>query len=230
MARRPLLADLLADRLAPQPVDERGPDDDGDHHRDEPRDQDSDHARACFSISAGMPSSPTARDALTRIASPGRGRRAISVDRVARRRRPVPVGVAARYARARLADRDDDLDPELVEERADLVVVAVALGPSSAISPRIATRRRPSARSARSSERRAHRGRVRVVRVVDDEAAARELAHLAAPAARGDPRRALLRALERQTERVVRRQRREDVLGEVPLGERQLERELAPPT
>ncbi len=68
---RPFGADLLADRPAAQPLDELGAEHDGDHHRQEARDQDSDHCSERFSIAAGMPSRPTAREAFTSTASPG---------------------------------------------------------------------------------------------------------------------------------------------------------------
>src|SRR4029079_12870080 len=73
----PLLADVLPDRLPAQPFDELRAERDGDHHRDEACDQDPHHAWECFWISSGMPSRPTDRDPLTRIASPGRSTAAI---------------------------------------------------------------------------------------------------------------------------------------------------------
>ena len=71
------------------------------------------------------------------------------------------------------------------------------------MSPRIATRRRPPAVAARWRERGAHRDRVRVVGVVDQQAAARQRQLLAAPAREldVDPLGA------RQAERVERGQR-----------------------
>ena len=124
-----------------------------------------------------------------------------------------------------LADADDDLDPELTEQRSHLVVVARARVPELGhlAEDRHAT---PVACPLREvEERRAHRGGIRVVRVVDDEAAAGQLAHLPAPAAELDRGRPLVRPLERQAERVVHRERGEDVLGEVALVERQRELE-----
>ena len=71
MGRGPFRADLLSEVARAEHVDEPRPDHDGGDHRDQARDQDGDHARAKFVISSAMPSSPTARDALTRTASPG---------------------------------------------------------------------------------------------------------------------------------------------------------------
>ena len=81
------------------------------------------------------------------------------------------------------------------------------------MSPRIATRRRPSAFASSCAERRPHRDRVGVVGVVDQQAAARQRQLLAAPARELD-----LDALgARQAERVERGQRcggvRDVVLG-----------------
>ncbi len=79
--RRPLLhdmgcgafrPDLLPEISRAEDFDELRPDDDGCDHREQAGDQDWDHVRAIFVISAGMPSSPTAREALTSTASPGR--------------------------------------------------------------------------------------------------------------------------------------------------------------
>ena len=106
----------------------------------------------------------------------------------------VEVGAGA------LADADDDLDPELVEQRSHLVVVARA---RVAELGHLAEDRHttPVACALREvDERGAHRGGVRVVRVVDDEAAAGQLAHLPAPAAeldRASPPRAPDRAAGR---------------------------------
>ena len=64
-------ADLLTEVARAQQLDELRPDDDAGDHRDEAGYQDGDHARAKFAISSAKPSSPTARDAFTRTASPG---------------------------------------------------------------------------------------------------------------------------------------------------------------
>src|SRR5687768_1435301 len=93
---RPFGADLLSEVARTEQLDELRPDDDGGDHRHQARDQDWDHARAKFVISSAMPSRPTARDALTRTASPGRRNvRAASIA-------PSTPGAqtAGRYARA----------------------------------------------------------------------------------------------------------------------------------
>ena len=143
-AAGPFRSDLLPEIPRAQRLDELGPDDDGGNHGQEAGDQDWDHAPAIFAISAGMPSSPTAREALTSTASPGR--------RKARRLRPRPRRrPPTRPARtARGLAHADDLDLELSGELADLPVIALgSVSPSSAISPSTATRRRAPARSAR---------------------------------------------------------------------------------
>ena len=70
-------------------------------------------------------------------------------------------------------------------------------------------------------QRRAHRGRVRVVGVVDDEASSRQRQLLATPAGERDRVGARLGAIERQPERLVGDERGERVLGHVAGGERQ---------
>ena len=70
-------------------------------------------------------------------------------------------------------------------------------------------------------ERRLHRGRVRVVGVVDDEAAARQRQLLSPPRRQQHCRGALGQALERQAESLVRRHRRERILRLVARRERE---------
>ena len=72
-----------------------------------------------------MPSSPTAREALTRIASPGWSRLATSSNAAASGiQRRDGVGSPPRYGRAPSPTAIDELDAELVEQGADLLVVA----------------------------------------------------------------------------------------------------------
>ena len=72
-------------------------------------------------------------------------------------------------------------------------------------------------------ERSAHRVRVGVVGVVQDEAASGQRDLLAAPGREPDAGHALVRAIEREAERLVGVKRGERVHGEVALCERQLE-------
>ena len=104
--------------------------------------------------SSAMPSSPTARDALTRTASPGLD----SARAPPRARRPASRAHATGpYARASLAHADH-LDPELGRERCrSRGGSRSASSPSSAISPRIATRRRPPRALGEMLERGPHR-------------------------------------------------------------------------
>src|SRR5437868_421094 len=64
--------DVLAELIRAQEADEPRSDDDRDDHREDPGGEDSDHAVATLLSSSAIASSPTARDALTRTASPGR--------------------------------------------------------------------------------------------------------------------------------------------------------------
>ena len=61
-------------------------------------------------------------------------------------------------------------------------------------------------------ERRLHRGRIGVVGVVDDEAAAGQRQFLSPPRRQQHRRGALGQALERQPERLIRRHRSERIL------------------
>ncbi len=72
-------------------------------------------------------------------------------------------------------------------------------------------------------ERGAHGVRVRVVGVVHDETSSRERALLTAPGRETDTGDALVRTVERETERVVDVERGERVHGEMALRERKLE-------
>ena len=76
-------------------------------------------------------------------------------------------------------------------------------------------------------ERRAHRVRVRVVRVVHDETATRQRELLSAPGREPNSGDALVRSLEWEAERVVGVQRGERVQREVALREGELELDLA---
>ncbi len=70
--RGPLLADVLAELVPAQERDEAGADDQRQHHCDHARDEDADHAVGTLASASAIASSPTARDALTSTASPGR--------------------------------------------------------------------------------------------------------------------------------------------------------------
>ena len=141
---------------------------------------------------SAMPSSPTARDALTSIASPGRSRLAALVER---RSASAIQCISARPARGRRAPArrrpTSTRSRARASERPDLARGSARdSSPSSAISPRIATRRLPRRALGEVDERGPHRDRVRVVGVVDDEAAAGQRELLAAPAARARSRAA----------------------------------------
>ena len=104
------------------------------------------------------------------VAGPERG-----AQRAPRRSAAVRDPVAAVRAREP-ADRDHVLDPELAHERRRSPGGTRARSsPSSAISPSTATRRRPLRALGQVLERGAHRDRVRVVAVVQEQAAAGEL-------------------------------------------------------
>ena len=121
VCRRTFRSDLLSEIPRAQRLDELGPDDDGGDHGQEAGDQDWDHAPAIFAISAAMPSSPTAREALTSTASPGR--------RKARAASTAPSTSAAHtagpYARAGSPTAMTSI-VELASELADLPVIPLA--------------------------------------------------------------------------------------------------------
>ena len=173
--------------------------------------------RVSFARAGAMPSSATERDALTSTASPaGRassGRR----ERSGGVRLPRVGPVAARE----LADREH-LDPELVRQLRDLAVMP--LGVLAELGHAAEDREAPAARPPLGEvpQRRLHRGRVRVVGVVDDEAAAGERQLLAAPRRElhAPPHSPSSRSSGR-SERVVGGQRGERVLRLVARGERE---------
>ena len=151
--------------------------------RDAGGDEDADHDRGSSSASATT-SSPTEREPFTRIASPGRTRpRATSTRRCGRGRDPLVGPVVPRRARRR----------RRTTSRASAAAPPIsswyrgASGPSSAISPRIATVRRPSRALAQVRERGAHRDGVRVPGVVDEQPAARRAPSPGSASARTRP-------------------------------------------
>ena len=160
-------------------------------------------------------SSPTAREPLIRTTSPG------WTSSGARSAAFVCVGDPLTAVRAReLPDSEHDVDSEIAHELADLLVV---LGRRRAELGHLAEHRDGAALVLREVlERCAHRRRVRVVRVVDQQAAARKRRLLAAPARELDLDSPLR---QREAERPHREQRRGRVLRLVPRGERELELE-----
>ena len=121
-----------------------------------------------------------------------------------RRRRPArDRNATVDIAAGQFADGEQRLDAVPRGLAPDLLVVRGRAAPSSAMSPRIATRRRPAAIRREVTERRPHRDGVRVVGVVDQQAAARQRQLLAAPTRELD----LDPLGTRQAERVERRQR-----------------------
>src|SRR5919197_949292 len=152
----PLLSDLLAVLLAPEVGDELRADEDRNQERDDACDQDSAQARTVASASATT-SRPTAREPLTSTQSPGSttsSATAIAAGAVARRGGLVAnLNVKGDRPRAELCHVPEVRDPPPVSRALDEI-----------------------------GERRAHRDRVGVVRVVDQHTAARERELLASPA------------------------------------------------
>ena len=127
------------------------------------------HYALKFSATA---SSPTDERALDEHDVPGPQRALKRGGSLGGRRDPL-----ASVGACELADSDHVLDAELANEpRRSPRGTQARSAPSSAISPSTAMRRRPFARSARCSQRSPHRHRVRVVTVVQEQAAARQLA------------------------------------------------------
>ena len=147
---RALLADVLAELVPAQEVDERRAGEDRDDQRDERRDEDACHYAVSFAATA---SSPTAREPFTSTTSPGRSERRERVGGLVRGREPArgrrsPLDVAARER----PDRDRARRRRLAATASPTSRwYAGASAPSSAISPSTATRRRGPARSARCS-------------------------------------------------------------------------------
>src|SRR5262245_26920258 len=120
-----------------------------------------------------------------------------------------------------LADAEDEVDAEIAHELSDLAVV---LGRGRAELGHLAEDRDLAALVLREVlQRGAHRARVRVVGVVDQQAAAGQRRLLAAPARQLDVHSPVR---ETKTERPHREQRRDRVLRLVPSRERELELEL----
>ena len=176
-----------------------------------------------------MPSRPTARDALTRIASPGRRR---AGDVVERRRignpfarfRAASPGTAARPHRPRPRARSRARRGARRSPRGS----ASPSVPSSAISPE---NRDPAAAAGprdEIEECRPHRGRVGVVGIVDDHPSSGQRQLLPAPAGQRDRVGPRLSSIEWKPEGVVGEERRQGVLRHVARGERQRQARARP--
>src|SRR3954447_7332119 len=158
--RRPLLndvplgtflADLLSELVASQERDEAWAEQSRKNERDHARNQDGDHARTAASASATT-SSPRAREALTRTQSPGSttsSTAAAAAAASAYQRVTGPPTEPSRYSRASSPTATSVWMPSRAASTPTSRWKAGAPGPSSAISPRIATRRRGPARSTR---------------------------------------------------------------------------------
>src|SRR5581483_2228327 len=134
-----LLADVLPELVGAEEVDEPGADDDRDDERDERCDQDSRHGATAPASASATRSSPTERDPLTSTTSPGR-----TSSRTSSAASPaVAAHSSGSYARASSPTPTTTSIPAVSTSRWNLG----ASGPSSAISPRTATVRRPAARS-----------------------------------------------------------------------------------
>ena len=171
----PVLADVLAELLLAQDLDELRAEEDRDQHRRHAGDQDLaavDRRSSRPSTSASAPagethasladpgrasasatrSRPTEREPLTRTTSPAPSSGATS-SAAASASRPVVGRVVA----GELADADQRVDPALAGVLADLRVEAGAVGPELAISPRTAIRRPPPRERRDGRARRASR-------------------------------------------------------------------------
>ena len=168
--RRPLLADVLAERAVAQERDEEA----AAEHRQERRE----HACAehvGHSATSASRSMPAEREPLSSTKSPGRRMRRQQLGR-GRRRRPrachsQPRG-GRRIARAELADADHDADAEARAGVADLGVPARRVGPELGHVAEHGDRARAAGALDERRERALHRGGIRVVGVVHEHAAA----------------------------------------------------------
>jgi hypothetical protein len=217
---RALLADLLAELVAAQEVDERGPGEQGDDQRHQRRDEDACHYRVSFAATA---SSPTAREPFTsKTRRPADERREGVAGLVGRRHgaAAVPLGEAGR-------PHADHLDAELAREPAD---VAVVLGRSRPELGHLAEDRDASPGPGPLGEvleSRAHRERVRVVAVVQEQHAVGELELLLAERRELDLEPPIR---DGDAERVADGERGEGVPQLVARREARLEPNRAPPT
>ena len=186
-----LLADELAELAVAQERDELRRQEDADEQRRRARDEDLAHqAPAAARMPAETASRPTPRDALTSTVSPGR----TSSRRERRRGRGVGDGVhlaavARAHVRRERPDGDQDLDAAVARVRADLGVEAQLVG---AELEHVAEHgdAAPGRGRAEIVEGGAHRHRVGVVAVVDDDDGPRQLDPLAAQRAERDLERA----------------------------------------
>ena len=171
----PLLADLLAELLSAEEVDEARSGDDRDEARHDAGDEDSGHAVTPASASATR-SRPRTRAPLTSTQSPGlSSSRSSAIASSAS-----ATGAAAVDARA-LADRDEHVHADLVDGARDLAVRLVAVVAELGHLAEDGDAAAPVGEPTEVLERGAHRDRVRVPRVVDQQPAAGQRQLLVAP-------------------------------------------------
>ena len=145
----PLLADVLAELLAAQEVDELRADDDREDHREDP-------LRSRVPLAADLPASGPPRPARARpTGTPSRARRRPGGPARERCVPPLRCRVGdprAAVAARELPDREHDVDAGSPPARRP-AVVGGRVGPSSAISPSTATLRRRCAARCSSAAR-----------------------------------------------------------------------------
>ena len=210
VAGGPLLPDLLAERVAPQEGDERRAERDGEDHGEHTGGEHQLHGRSASTTA----SSPIERLPLTSTASPGSTSAGSASTASSDRGEPV----AAVRLRER-ADRDHVIDAQRLQvpgEQAVVLLGAVADLGHVAQNGDGAAAVCDVGQVPGSSP---HRGRVGVVAVGDQQAAARQLQRLAAPARELHRGRSPGSLAQRQTRGVVRRDGRCQVERVVMRGE-----------
>ena len=192
--------------------DEARADQDRHDERDERGDEDAGHCAATPLSASATISSPTEREPFTSTTSPGPDELAGELRRCRPRRRPTRP--ARSRARARRRRRRGRSPLACRPPRGS----AAASSPSSAISPRIATVRRPAARSRRYASAACIATGFAFQASLIEEPAARQLALLRAPARErhvDDPVR------QRHAERLAHRERRRRIRSLVARRERE---------
>ena len=180
------LANVRAELVAAQELDELRTDEERDDHRDHRRSEDADHAAGTRVRAAAIASSPIARDALTSTASPGRTTSSSSCRASWTLAAQCPEHAALEVAAGEFADGEELVDTKLRCGLADLPVVhragAAELGhvPEDRDAPPFA------GTVGEVRQGRAHRDGVRVVGVVDEHSTSGQLSLLPAPAGEVD--------------------------------------------
>ena len=206
MRERPVVANRLADPPRPQDPDQKGRPEHAEEERDRRRQQQRNHAPTAEVSASATRSSPTARLALTSTASPERARPETATTAPSASStsitcaRPAPASRAPSAIARAGADRDHDVDVRRHSKAPHLLVLSARVvaelehlaqyGDASLVAREVPER----------AQRRRHRRRAGVVRVVDDRDAAIGAGHVHPPRRRHGARQAFGDPFERRAE------------------------------